>query len=106
MRDSVFVSYCHKDGDVLNDLRIALAAMPEHVHATIWDDTRITPSSQWRSEIEEAISTAAAAVLLLSPGSSRRALSPNTSFPHCSPPQNAAKSEFFRLSSLRVGMSV
>jgi len=67
MRDSVFVSYSHKDGDVLNDLRIALAAMPEHVHATIWDDTRITPSTQWRSEIQEAISTAAAAVLLLSP---------------------------------------
>jgi hypothetical protein len=67
MRDTIFVSYSHEDRNVLSELQSALSSLPEHVRFTTWDDTRISPSSLWRGEIDEALSTAAAAVLLLSP---------------------------------------
>lgn len=67
MRDSVFVSYSHADVSSLADLRAALAPLGEGLRLRLWDDTNIPPATRWRDEIEEALSTSAAAVLLLSP---------------------------------------
>lgn len=67
MRDGIFVSYSHADRDWLGQLQHALKGLPDGVRVDAWDDTRIAPGSRWHGEIKEALDTAAAAVLLLSP---------------------------------------
>lgn len=67
MRDAVFFSYSREDQRWLSELKTALAAGGNDVRLNVWDDSRISPSEQWPREIEEALATAAAAVLLLSP---------------------------------------
>jgi hypothetical protein len=67
MRDSVFFSYCREDFRWLNELKASLADIRNQVRLNMWDDSRISPAAEWRREIDEALSTAAAAVLLLSP---------------------------------------
>jgi hypothetical protein len=67
MRDGIFVSYAHADQDWLEQLQLALRELPEEVAIALWSDRRIVPATQWQSEIEQAITTAAAGVLLVSP---------------------------------------
>ncbi len=67
MRDGIFVSYSHADRDWLGQLQQVLTNLPNGVRVDAWDDTRIAPGSRWQGEIKEALDTAAAAVLLLSP---------------------------------------
>jgi hypothetical protein len=67
MRDTFFVSYSHIDRQIMGELQERLSSIFETAQIMIWDDTRISPSTRWRNEIEEALSTSAAAVLLLSP---------------------------------------
>jgi hypothetical protein len=67
MRDGIFVSYSHSDRDWLGQLQQVLGKVPEGIRVDLWDDTRIAPGSRWQGEIKEALDTAAAAVLLLSP---------------------------------------
>lgn len=67
MRDSVFFSYCREDYRWLNEMKASLAGVGDSVRLNLWDDSRISPADEWRLEINEALSTAAAAVLLLSP---------------------------------------
>lgn len=62
MRDSIFVSYSHQDQAWLDAL-----PWPADIRREVWIDTRIAPGDRWEKEIQEAISTAAGAVLLLSP---------------------------------------
>src|SRR5438128_275919 len=66
MRDMIFISYSHADRPVVEELQSHLSLVLDQAHIVIWDDTRITPSSRWRDEIKEALSTSAAAVLFLS----------------------------------------
>jgi len=67
MRDGVFVSYSHADRAWLGELQRVFQSLPAAVRVDAWDDTRIAPGSRWQGEIKEALDTAAAAVLLLSP---------------------------------------
>lgn len=67
MRDSIFFSYCREDYRWLNEMKAALAGVEDKVRLNLWDDSRISPAAEWQREIDEALSTAAAAVLLLSP---------------------------------------
>ena len=67
MRDGIFVSYAHADREWLGQLRHVLNHLPNGIRVHAWDDTRIAPGSRWHGEIKEALDTAAAAVLLLSP---------------------------------------
>ena len=67
MRDGVFVSYSHADRAWLAELQHVFASLQGTVRVDVWDDTRIAPGSRWQGEIKEAVDTAAAAVLLLSP---------------------------------------
>lgn len=67
-RDSIFISYSRADRPWLDELKVALGSLGAHTPINAWDDSRIAPSARWREELNEAIGTAAAAVLLLSPG--------------------------------------
>ena len=67
MRDGIFVSYSHADRAWLGQLQQVFQRLQGAVRIEVWDDTRIVPGSRWQGEIKEALDTAAAAVLLLSP---------------------------------------
>ncbi len=64
-RDKVFISYSHKDKSILDRLLIHLG--PDiKAGLNTWSDKDIQPGQQWPSEIENSLSTASVAVLLLS----------------------------------------
>ena len=66
MRDSIFISYSHADRPALDELLKLHPVEGQAIRLMFWDDTQIRPSARWRGEIEEALGTCAAAVLLLS----------------------------------------
>lgn len=67
MTQRIFVSYSHADKRWLDEFRIALAPVVREGDWEIWDDTRIGPGKNWRNEIESAIESCTAALLLASP---------------------------------------
>lgn len=62
----VFVSYSHRDKQWLDRLRVHLKPLERESVFDTWDDTRIAAGQAWRAEIEAAIQSASAAVLLVS----------------------------------------
>ena len=66
-RSGIFVSYSHADRDWLDRLRTHLAPYVRGEGLDLWDDTKITPGSNWAVEIDEALGKARVAVLLVSP---------------------------------------
>jgi hypothetical protein len=62
----VFVSYSHQDAKPLERLKTHLAPLIRKGVIHFWDDTQISAGRHWRTEIERAIDSAAAAVLLVS----------------------------------------
>jgi hypothetical protein len=65
-RTTIFVSYSRQDSRWLKRLQIHLKPLLRGGALSLWDDTKIAPGDQWRSEIQAAIDRAAASVLLLS----------------------------------------
>jgi class 3 adenylate cyclase len=63
----VFVSYSHTDRGHLDELHTHLRPFLRRDNVDLWDDTRLEAGDLWRSRIEEALSRAGAAVLLVSP---------------------------------------
>jgi tetratricopeptide (TPR) repeat protein len=62
----VFISYSHKDKDLLGPLVAQLKALEQAGLLEVWDDTRIDAGDKWYPEIEAAMKQAAVAVCLVS----------------------------------------
>ncbi|HEY0558593.1 MAG TPA: toll/interleukin-1 receptor domain-containing protein, partial [Thermoanaerobaculia bacterium] len=62
----VFVSYSHKDEDWKNRLVEHLSVTRWQDLLDVWDDRRIHAGENWRQKIEEALSRAKIAILLIS----------------------------------------
>jgi predicted acylesterase/phospholipase RssA len=65
-RDTVFVSYSHKDRAMLELFVTHLKPVLKNSHIQIWDDSAIRPGTYWRAEIAAAARAAKVAVLLVS----------------------------------------
>ena len=62
----IFISYSHVD-EVLKDWVVRhLQVLADAAGVSVWEDRQISTGQEWSREIETALSTASAAVLLLS----------------------------------------
>ncbi len=61
----VFISYCHQDEAWKDRLVKQLRVLELEERLSLWEDRRIVAGDDWRGEIEEALATADAAVLLV-----------------------------------------
>jgi TIR domain len=61
----VFISYSHKDAAWLEKLKMFLQPLEEQGLLRIWDDTDISPGSQWFEEIRLSLESARVAVFLI-----------------------------------------
>lgn len=64
-RDTVFISYSHKDKKYLDDLLTHLKPLTRAGRVSHWSDKQIKPGSEWAAEIEAALKAARVAVLLV-----------------------------------------
>jgi hypothetical protein len=62
----IFISYSHKDRKWLDMLQTFLTLLENDGNVRPWEDTQIRPGQQWRVAIDEALSSASIAVLLVS----------------------------------------
>lgn len=65
-RPKVFVSYSHEDSEELEQLRDFLRPLERDGIIDPWIDTRIEGGEKWNEEIDKALGSASAAVLLVS----------------------------------------
>lgn len=65
-REKIFVSYSHKDTVDLEVLKTLLAPKLRDGTISFWDDTLLKPGNKWREKIEEELSSATIALLLVS----------------------------------------
>src|ERR1041384_710793 len=66
-RTNIFVSYSHADRDWAERLRVHLAVLQRRGLIDLWSDRRIRMGSDWKADIDRALTEARIAVLLVSP---------------------------------------
>jgi hypothetical protein len=62
---SVFISYSHKDVAWLTKVKMFLKPLEDQGLLQIWDDTNISPGSEWLEEIKRSLESAQVAVFLI-----------------------------------------
>lgn len=68
IKNKIFISYAHADEDWLTNLKIHLKSLQKYVGGfDYWDDKRLRTGDRWKEEIEKALQSASAAILLISP---------------------------------------
>lgn len=68
LKNKIFISYAHADEDWLTRLKINLKSLQKYVGGfDYWDDKRLRTGDRWKEEIEKALQSASAAILLVSP---------------------------------------
>ncbi|GAB1856108.1 hypothetical protein MHTCC0001_09430 [Flavobacteriaceae bacterium MHTCC 0001] len=66
-RNKIFISYAHKDKKWLELIQLNLRVLNKEVDSLdVWDDTKIRAGSKWKDEIEQALSSAKIAILIIS----------------------------------------
>lgn len=65
MRNTVFVSYCHKDQKWLEEFMVHFKVFEREMQVNLWVDQQIETGARWLNDIETALSSARAAVLLV-----------------------------------------
>lgn len=66
-RESIFVSYSHKDQRSFEEFRTMLAPAVRKDKIELWSDTQIETGALWKEDIAKQLATASIAVLLVSP---------------------------------------
>jgi internalin A len=66
-RGGLFISYAREDARWRQRITRMLAPSIREDGIKLWDDTRITPGTNWRAEISKAMDSAQVALLLVSP---------------------------------------
>lgn len=66
VRDSIFISYSHKDEKWLKEIRKHLSILEHKYQLIIWDDSRIKTGSDWENDIRQSIKRCSVAILLVS----------------------------------------
>lgn len=63
----IFCSYSHKDQVFLDELRLHLSPLQRQGLISLWNDSDITPGTQWEDEIDKQLRKAQIILLLISP---------------------------------------
>lgn len=66
IRDSIFISYSHKDEKWLNEIKKHLSILEHKYQLIIWDDSKIKTGSDWENDIQQSIRRCSVAILLVS----------------------------------------
>lgn len=65
-KHNIFISYSHKDKNILNELNRHFQSIPD-TNIDVWDDNFISPGDKWKESIDLAMERADVAILLVSP---------------------------------------
>ncbi len=66
VRETIFISYSHKDRRWLEEIRKFLNVLEQKGVIRFWDDSQIEPGVPWENEIKSVLDTAKAGLLLVS----------------------------------------
>lgn len=78
---NVFISYCHRDFEYLERLKVHFKSVNKKIVFDLWDDTRIDAGDVWKEEIRLALQECSVAVLLISADSLTSDFIMNTELP-------------------------